>query len=207
MTRVISGAEERGERGKEGRHQASLFYVDDGMVASSDPRWLQGAFNTLVGLFGRVGLQTNFGKTVGMVYHPCQAVGDISEVAYGRRVTGEGPTYRERLKVQVLCGACGELWAAGSLTSHLLTQHGSLKEARRRWSNPAAGDGPQTFRMTFLTRGVPRNCAVEGCLGQVATRTAMRVHFLYRHVLDTVVIMEEGNLPHPRCARCDMLVP
>ena len=35
----------------------------------------------------------------------------------------------------------------------------------------------------------------------------MRVHFLHRHVLDTVVIMEEGNLPHPRCARCDVLVP
>ena len=35
----------------------------------------------------------------------------------------------------------------------------------------------------------------------------MRVHFLHRHVLDTVVILEEGNLPDPRCARCDMLVP
>ena len=35
----------------------------------------------------------------------------------------------------------------------------------------------------------------------------MRVHFLHRHVLDTVVILEEGNSPHPRCARCDMQVP
>ena len=35
----------------------------------------------------------------------------------------------------------------------------------------------------------------------------MRVHFLHRHVLNTVVILEEGNLPHPWCARCDMLVP
>ena len=35
----------------------------------------------------------------------------------------------------------------------------------------------------------------------------MRVHFLHRNVLDTVVILEEGNLPHPRCPRCDMLVP
>ena len=45
----------------------SLFYADNGMVASSDPGWLQGAFNTLVGLFDRVGLQTNVGKTVGTV--------------------------------------------------------------------------------------------------------------------------------------------
>ena len=24
---------------------------------------------------------------------------------------------------------------------------------------------------------------------------------------DTVIILEEGNLPHPRCENCDMLVP
>ena len=36
-TVVIVGTEERGERGKEDRHQAALFYADDGMVASSDP--------------------------------------------------------------------------------------------------------------------------------------------------------------------------
>ena len=48
---------------------------------------------------------------------------------------------------------------------------------------------------------------VAGCPGRVDTRTAMRVHFVHRHVLDTVVILEEGNFPHPRYARCDMLVP
>ena len=40
------------------------------MVASSDPLWLQGAFNTLVGLFDRVGMRTNIGKTVGIVFYP-----------------------------------------------------------------------------------------------------------------------------------------
>ena len=35
----------------------------------------------------------------------------------------------------------------------------------------------------------------------------MWVHFLHPHVLDTVVILEEGNSPHPQCARCNMLVP
>ena len=35
----------------------------------------------------------------------------------------------------------------------------------------------------------------------------MRVHFLYLHVLDTVVIMDEGNLPHPRCTQCNIMVP
>ena len=31
--------------------------------------------------------------------------------------------------------------------------------------------------------------------------------FLHQHVLDTMVILEEENSPHPWCARCDMLVP
>ena len=35
----------------------------------------------------------------------------------------------------------------------------------------------------------------------------MRVHFLHWNVLETVVIMEEGNLPYPRCTQCDMMVP
>ena len=38
------------------------------------------------------------------------------------------------------------------------------------------------------------------------TRAAMRVHFVNRHVHDTVVILEEGNLPLPRCPWCDLQV-
>ena len=34
---VIEEAEAHGELRQEGRHQESLFYADDGMVASSDP--------------------------------------------------------------------------------------------------------------------------------------------------------------------------
>ena len=67
---VVADAEERGDLGKEGRHQAALFYSYDDMVASSDLRWIHGAFNTLVGLFDRVGLWKNVGKAFGMVCHP-----------------------------------------------------------------------------------------------------------------------------------------
>ena len=37
-TMALAEAGKRGERGNEGRHQAELFYADNGMVASSDPR-------------------------------------------------------------------------------------------------------------------------------------------------------------------------
>ena len=76
---------------REGRHQAALFYADNGMVASSDPAWIQGVFNALVGLFGRVGLRTNVGKIVSMVCHPFQATaGNITQATYGRILTGGG---------------------------------------------------------------------------------------------------------------------
>ena len=61
--------------------------------------------------------------------------------------------------------------------------------------------------MSFPEKGGPRTFPVERFPGKLATRTAMRVHFVHRHVLNTVVILEEGNFPHPRCARCDMQVP
>ena len=121
MTGVIAEAEAQGDLGKEERHQAALFYAEDGMVASSDPGWLQGTFNTLVGLFDRVGLRNNVRKTVGMVCHPCQAAGNLTTEAYRKRVMGVGRTYRERLKGQVDWGECGEMLVVGSLESRMMT--------------------------------------------------------------------------------------
>ena len=94
---IVEEAEARGETVREVRHQAALFYAKDGMVVLSDPAWLQGTFTALVGLFDRVGLLTNFGKTVSMVCHPCQAwAGNRTEEAYRRRIMGEGRSYAER---------------------------------------------------------------------------------------------------------------
>ena len=49
-------------------------------------------------------------------------------------------------------------------------------------------------------------CLVEGCLGEASNSTNLRVHFAHRHVQDTIVIMEEGNQPYPRCPMCDIFV-
>ena len=203
VTLEVEEAETRGDRGREGRHQAALFYADDGLVASSDPRWLQWAFNTLVGLFDHVGLHKNVVKTVSMTCRPCPTVGNQSEVAYGRKMTGEGPTYGERKIEWVECGDCGKGIAAGSLDTHRMVQHGKAKAESWSWTDAATGGGggePTTYRIEFLKRGT-RECTVEGCPGRAGTRTAMRIHFCRRHVRDVVIILEEGNLPHPRCPR------
>ena len=135
------------------------------MVASSDPRWLQGAFSTLVSLFDRLGLLTNVGMTVSMVCIPCQATGTQSEAAYEQRITGEGPTYREQQKGRVQCRECGEEMVAGSLEGHKMTQHGRVAEARRIWETLTTGEEPRAYRMAFPAKGGPRSCLVEGCPG------------------------------------------
>ena len=100
----------------------AVFYADDGMVVSSDPAWLQGAFTALVAICDRVGLLTIVGKTVSMVCHPCQAGGgNRTEEAYGRRLTGVGRSYAERQRERVACGEFGEVLAVGSMSSHLMT--------------------------------------------------------------------------------------
>ena len=171
-----------------------------------EPAWLQGAFNTLVAIFYRVGLLTNVGKTVSMVCHPCRSgAGNWTEEAYSRRVTGVGKSYAERQRERVACEECGEVIAVGSMSIHLMTRNGKAA-ARQHLCPPQTDEGPRTYKMSFLDKGGRRRCPVERYPGMLATRTAMWVHFLHQHVHDTVVMLEEGNLSLPRCPRCDLQV-
>ena len=91
---MVESADKQSRNRQEERHQNAFYYADDGMVVSLDPRWIQGAFSTLLGMFDRVLLKTNVRKTVGMVFRQCQASVTQSEVVYGQRMTGTGPSYR-----------------------------------------------------------------------------------------------------------------
>ena len=66
-------------RAEEGNQQltakAELFYANYGMLVSTDPGWLQSAFDKLMGIFDRVVLRTNVCKTVGMVCRTFWAAG------------------------------------------------------------------------------------------------------------------------------------
>ena len=62
--------------------KAASFYADDGMMASTDPGWLQTAFDTMTGIFNRMGLRKNVKKTVGMLCHPFQVAGVLEEKSY-----------------------------------------------------------------------------------------------------------------------------
>ena len=105
------------------------------------------------------------------------------------------------------CLEYGEEMVLGTLAVYQQTYHSKAAVGRRHWVTMAPGGDPQTFKMDFPTAGVPRNCPVKGCQGQAATRMEMQVPFLHDHVRYTVIILEEVNLIHPQCPRCNMMVP
>ena len=45
--------------------QEAILYSDNRMLASTNPGWIQTAFDTMTGLFDRVGLKTNIHKLWG----------------------------------------------------------------------------------------------------------------------------------------------
>ena len=147
------------------------------MVALLDPRWTQGDFITLVSLFNRVGLKTNFRKTVGMVFCPCQAAGMQLEAAYVRRMTVEGPSYWERQRIRIQCKEYGEEMELGSLAGHMQKQHGKSVEGRWHWEATAPREEPRTYSMALPNSGGLRNFPVEGYPGRATAKTAMQVHF------------------------------
>ena len=68
----IMEEEEIGMEGcvREIQRRASLFYAYAGLITSTQPKYLQGVFDALTGLFDWMGLRKNTGKTVGMVCQP-----------------------------------------------------------------------------------------------------------------------------------------
>ena len=109
--RTIRGRDDNGQRQAEEGHaclnvQEAFFYVDDRMVASTEPGWLQTLVDTLKGIINRVGLRTNVQKTVGMVCQPCRVVGVRAYEAYKLWMTGEGRSYQERQRERVQCMEC-----------------------------------------------------------------------------------------------------
>ena len=163
-----------------------------------------------MGIFDWVDLRTNICKTMGMVCRNFWASGVWAEEAYIWRMTGEERSFKEWQQERVLCPEYGNELAMGSLVTHQQTRHsvakGGLVSEGGEADRGDVGDEPRTYRLVFPARAGPMPCPVEGCSGQALTPTAMRVHFWHRHVRDTVVILEEVNLPQPRFPICFMLV-
>ena len=68
--------------------KSEFFHTENGLVASTDPGWKQLMFDTLIGIFDRVGIQKNARKTVGVVCRSFQAAVLQAYKSYTRRMTG-----------------------------------------------------------------------------------------------------------------------
>ena len=147
--------------------EIGIFYADNGVVASTDPGWLQSEFDFLTGLFDQVGLRTNVRKNVGIVFRPRRAAGVREDEAYTRRMTVEVRCFKERQREwqRVSCPECRKELEKGSLVTHRQTQHGLAKGRLGSEGDEAdkGGDDTRTYRMEFPMRLGPRLCPVKGC--------------------------------------------
>ncbi len=99
------------------------FYIDNGLVASRDLVWLQLSFDILVSLYECIRLFTNALRTKVMTCIPGRIREGFMEEEYTLHRTGvETATNRKRRGM--VCQICSASLQAGSLTSHLETQHG-----------------------------------------------------------------------------------
>ena len=85
--------------------------------------------------------------------------------------------------------------AEGSLAAHRQTQHSVGLGIQWETPNPPPTGEPQMYRVSFPRAARPWECPFEGCQRRAATWTGFCVHFVHRHVRDTVMIMGEVNLP------------
>jgi hypothetical protein len=192
----------------------ALFYADDGCLSTIDHEWLQKALEILTELFRRIGLETNTQKTVLMISNPPTMHANLSQQAYRRKLTGDGPTYKEWKRGLIQCPRCDTTLRRGSLVNHLRCQHGEEPEYDST-STTLTSSATETatsatpYRISFPKgiRGVARPCPIPACYGRFKHPTGLRKHFMTHHPHDTVCILEEGGQPLPQCSKCNMHLP
>jgi hypothetical protein len=89
------------------------FFIDDGLVGSRYPIWLQSAMDILVTLFEGIGLRANPDKTKVRTCVPGNIQVAHTEAVY--HVQQQGPVDPTVKRHQVECYVCGISLAAGSL--------------------------------------------------------------------------------------------
>jgi len=197
LRRVLGEEAARHGYGTAVRELMAIFYADDAVLASRDPVALQKALDIIVGLFERVGLRTNTSKTKIMTCVPGKIRTRLSPEAYnnsreGMSVAGDWQTRR------VHCDICDMSLTAGSLPSHLETQHDVYRS--KVISQDLLIEREAVVHKASVSIDGTYHCPVPGCPGSATTKWTLRRHFGQRHPLDLVSIPGEGC--YPRCERC-----
>ena len=123
-----------------------------------------------------------------------------------RRVMGVGSSYWEWLWRKVQCLECGAELVVVSLMDHNQWQH-SIGKGNQGRLHPTHNPTPQEAKPYWAPFPAALKWliwSVEGFQGGVTSLTNLWVHFLHRHIKDTIVILEEGNQPYPHWNKCEM---
>jgi hypothetical protein len=178
------------------------FFVDDGLVGSRDPVWLQSAMDILITLFEGIGLRKTPDKTKVMTCVPGNIRVAHTKAAYHAQQLGPvNPTAKHH---RVECDLCGVSLAAGSLRSHLETQHDTYRSfvlnreltvEREPWVYRAIADATGTYSFP-----------IPACVDSACSKAVLRSHFLRRHPQDLVYCPTEGSLPLPQCDRSGLQI-
>ena len=174
--------------------------MDDGYIASTDSDLLQESIDILVDLFERVGLRTITLKTKAQTCIPGKIRTKLSAEVYYNSQAGFH-TQEEWNRRRVSCDICDANLSAASLTSHLETQHDAYP-SRVIDREFLVDREPVTYTAYQSAASGNFHCPVEGCVGKVSTKWALRRHFCDRHPTDLVNIVGEGT--YPQCDRCGM---
>jgi hypothetical protein len=180
----------------------ALFYADDGLLTSQEAQKVQLSTDFLVEMFCKVNLEANIKKLKTMVCLPNSVQGHISGPAYDRRILCEGETYKARKRRRIQCPRCEKYLAYGSLSNHLLRLHGKQLRIMELSNSPHISP-PLKYQVSFPLYCQSIACPVEGCTGKASTRANLWSHFMYKHLEDDIVMMEEGALPI--CLYCGMI--
>ena len=188
--------------------RTSLFYADDGALGSRDPEWLQNATQHLCDIFRNcTGLKPNTTKTEVMICHPGEIRDRCSIEGYKRRHEGIGETYNKRRCIRVVCPVCDVRLSAGSLKSHLRTQHGS--DCSGSIIVEPATLAPRVYKLSFVrTARNPQErvpCPVNDCHYMANSASILRRHFFNRHPTFNLHIEQDGSVPS-FCKLCGVSV-
>ena len=121
--------------------------------------------------------------------------GEHLEAAYKRHMAGVGPSFRERQRERVRCPEYVAYLTAELLATHRQDQH--VTGQGPQWDNTPVPLEPRLYMVSFTKVDGMVGSPVKVCRGRMTTRTNLRIHFVHRHMWDTIVILEEGNRTPP----------